>query len=223
MWPNLRLNPVLPGHLANTLSTTGVGGYLPGAPKKGNADGAEGIFWQCQTRVGFGSATGPTLCQICTLVERMIYTERGVFRLLSSCWVAFGHVCVARIWLGVLRHWRFPPASEAFTPYRGLGLLPGAWGAPNKWNADGAEGIFRNARLGIFCNARRGPTLKTVLCHTCPVVGRMTNTERGIFSPGDAWQETSLGVGLLKKIVTGKKEFIGRSYENCYFRLSIFY
>ena len=41
----------------------------------------------------------------------------------------------------------FPPASgghphQVFTPYRGLGLLPGAWGAPNKRNA---EGIFGNA------------------------------------------------------------------------------
>ena len=32
-------------------------------------------------------------------------------------------------------------------------------------------------------------------------------------SLGEAWQETSLDVGLLKKIVAGKKEFIGRSYH----------
>ena len=30
-------------------------------------------------------------------------------------------------------------------------------------------------------------------------------------SLGNAWQETSLDVGLLKKIVVGKKEFMGRS------------
>ena len=30
----------------------------------------------------------------------------------------------------------------AFSPFGGLGLLPGAWGAPKKGNADGAEGIF---------------------------------------------------------------------------------
>ena len=30
--------------------------------------------------------------------------------------------------------------------------------------------------------------------------------------------ETSLDIGLLKKIVAGKKEFIGRSYENCHFQ-----
>ena len=42
--------------------------------------------------------------------------------------------------------------------------------------------------------------------------------QRGILSLGDARQETSLGVGLLKKIVASKKEFIGRSYENCYFQ-----
>ena len=41
-----------------------------------------------------------------------------------------------------------------------------------------------------------------------------TGTERGV---GDTQQETNLGVGLLK-IVAGKKEFIGRSYENCHFQ-----
>ena len=43
-------------------------------------------------------------------------------------------------------------------------------------------------------------------------------SERGILSLGDAWQETSLVLGLLKKIVEDKKEFIGRSYENCHFQ-----
>ena len=33
----------------------------------------------------------------------------------------------------------------------------------------------------------------------------------GILSLGDPQQETSLDVGLPKKIVAGKKEFIGRS------------
>ena len=42
--------------------------------------------------------------------------------------------------------------------------------------------------------------------------------ERSVLSLGDARQETCLGVGLLKKIVAGKKEFIGRSYENCRFQ-----
>ena len=46
----------------------------------------------------------------------------------------------------------------------------------------------------------------------------MQRGERGVLSLGDARQETSLGVGLLKKIVAGKKEFIGRSYENCHFQ-----
>ena len=42
--------------------------------------------------------------------------------------------------------------------------------------------------------------------------------ERGVLSLSDAWQETSLSVGLLRKIVEDKKEFIGRSYENCHFQ-----
>ena len=48
--------------------------------------------------------------------------------------------------------------------------------------------------------------------------GGMADKYRGVLSPGDAQQETSLGLGLLKKIVAGKKEFIGRSYENCHFQ-----
>ena len=35
--------------------------------------------------------------------------------------------------------------------------------------------------------------------------------DKGILSLGDAWPETSLDVGLLKKIIAGKKEFIERS------------
>ena len=42
--------------------------------------------------------------------------------------------------------------------------------------------------------------------------------KRGILSLGNARQGMSLGVGLLKKIVAGKKKFIGRSYENCHFQ-----
>ena len=45
----------------------------------------------------------------------------------------------------------------------------------------------------------------------------MRRGERGGLSLGDVRQETSLGVGQLKKIVACKKEFIGISYENCHF------
>ena len=37
------------------------------------------------------------------------------------------------------------PSPRLLPPYEGLGLLPGAWGAPNKGNDDGAKGIFGNA------------------------------------------------------------------------------
>ena len=46
----------------------------------------------------------------------------------------------------------------------------------------------------------------------------MHRARDGVLSLDDAQQETSLGLGLLKKIVVGKKEFIGRSYENCHFQ-----
>ena len=35
--------------------------------------------------------------------------------------------------------------------------------------------------------------------------------EEGILSLGDVQQKTSLDVGMLKEIVAGKKEFMGRS------------
>ena len=57
---------------------------------------------------------------------------------LSSRWVAFGRP--SYLWTvlpGVPRHWRVPPASgghppRLIPPLGGLGLLPGAWGAPKR-------------------------------------------------------------------------------------------
>ena len=48
--------------------------------------------------------------------------------------------------------------------------------------------------------------------------------ERGVFSLGDARQEMSLGVGLLKKIVAGKKEEAMRTVIfSVEIRMSTFY
>ena len=52
-----------------------------------------------------------------------------------------------------------------------MGLSPGAWGAPNKGNADGAEGIFGNCRMRVGYGPAPGPTIKKALCHTCPFGG----------------------------------------------------
>ena len=70
-----------------------------------------------------------------------------VWPFLSSSWVAFGRP--SYLWAvlpGVPQHWRFPPASGSHPPR----LIPpsGGWvyclapKAPQKGNADGAEGIF---------------------------------------------------------------------------------
>ena len=56
-------------------------------------------------------------------------------------------------------------------PSGGLGLSPGAWGAPNKGNADGAEGILGNCRMRVDYGPAPGPTIKKALCHTCPFGG----------------------------------------------------
>ena len=53
------------------------------------------------------------------------------------------------------------------------------------------------------------PTLKTALCQIFSLGGAY-DKYRGVLNLGDAQQEPSLGVGLLKKIVVDKKEYIGR-------------
>ena len=47
---------------------------------------------------------------------------------------------------------------QAFTPFGGLGLSPGAWGAPNKRNADGAVGIFGKCRAHVGYGPALEPT-----------------------------------------------------------------
>ena len=41
-------------------------------PKKGNADGAEGIFGTCRMRVGYGLAPGPTIKRPCAILARSV-------------------------------------------------------------------------------------------------------------------------------------------------------
>ena len=41
-------------------------------PKKGNADGAEGIFGTCRMRVGYGPAPGPTIQRPCAILARLV-------------------------------------------------------------------------------------------------------------------------------------------------------
>ena len=91
-------------------------------------------FWQCQTRVGFGPATGPTLktalCHTSPVVGRKINT-----------------------WLNLCRS----RPSRLLPPYGGLGLLSGAWNAPNKTiiqdytSCDQNYGCFSNQQYQKFC------------------------------------------------------------------------
>ena len=87
----------------------------------------------------------------------------------SWCWVlpSLGQPCLtrARIWpsTGLLTHHFLRPQGaipRAFTTLRGLGLLPGAWGTPNKENANGAKGIFGNAGCVWAAALRPDPPLK---------------------------------------------------------------
>ena len=123
-----------------------------------------------------------------------------------SPWHRFGRVCLSTG--DFLRPQRAVPPG--IYPLLGVDLLPGAWEECQR-----GRGYFWQCQMRVgFCPAT-GPTLKTALSQICTLVGRMINA-KGVLSLGDARQETSLGVGLLK-IVAGK-EFIGRSYKNCYFQ-----
>ena len=98
----------------------------------------------------------------------------------------FSQPCLhgARIWPGVglftgdfLRSQRGGDILPGFySRTGGLGLLPGAWSAPNKGNADEAEGIFGNTGH-VWATALRLDPHEKPLCCTCPVVGRRTNTQ----------------------------------------------
>ena len=87
----------------------------------------------------------------------------------------FGRTCLilTRIWSGAPRHWLFPSASgglppRLLLPLGGLNSSPGAWGAPNKGNADGAVGIFGKHRTRVGYGPATGPTLK----RPCAILAR---------------------------------------------------
>ena len=66
---------------------------------------------------------------------------------------------------------------QAFTPFRGgLGSLPGAWGAPNKGNAEGAEGIFGKLRARVGYGPAPVPPKKRPCAIHARKVGRASNT-----------------------------------------------
>ena len=60
-------------------------------------------------------------------------------------WLGRGSGGVLAFWLNISSGLRGGASPQAFTPLWGVGLLPGAWGAPIKGNPDGAERIFGNA------------------------------------------------------------------------------
>ena len=87
-----------------------------------------------------------------------------------------GRVVEARIWpsvsrcLGISYGLRGPFPRLSLTLGR-LGSSPGALGASNKGNADGAVGIFGKCRARVCYSPAPGPTIKKALCHTCPLGG----------------------------------------------------
>ena len=100
----------------------------------------------------------------------------------------FRHTCLVRLFIwwitlrpaGCASSQEIPLASEgrpqAFTPL-GVGLLPGACGAPFKGNADWARGIFRKCQTRVGCDPEPGPSLKRSCTVFLRLVGRMINTD----------------------------------------------
>ena len=116
--------------------------------------------------------------------QRPVWWQIALGLDLSRCWVALwpavlsgrgsGRVCLGA-W-GV-----FPTASGGLPPRLLLpsgrfGLSPGAWGAPNKGNADGAVGIFWNSRRVWATDLRPVPPKKRPCAILARKVGRSTNT-----------------------------------------------
>ena len=86
-------------------------------------------------------------------------------------WHKSGRVCLGTGYF--LRH--RGAIHPGFTPFGGLGLLPGTWDVPNKGNADGTIGIFGNVGR-VWALPYDRTHLKKALCLIRPVVGRMINT-----------------------------------------------
>ena len=113
-------------------------------------------------------------------VWRQIARGHDLFR----CWVALWPAVASRRGSGrvCLGAWGvFPTASGGLPPRLLLpsgrfGLSPGAWGAPNKGNADGAVGIFGNSGR-VWATALRPVPPKNRPCAILArKVGRTTNT-----------------------------------------------
>ena len=101
-----------------------------------------------------------------------------------NCQVAFRRLCLLRHISGQVRlgSWIISfglrgPSPQAFTPFRGgLGSLPGAWGAPNKGNADGARAFLANSGRVWATALRPVPPKKRPCAIHARKVGRASNT-----------------------------------------------
>ena len=129
---------------------------------------------------GLGSSPGvvfifgwnATLISISSLFQDHTFTFKYWSPVVGS---HFGRTCLilARIRPGVPRYWLFPSVSgglppRLLPPSGGLGSSPGAWGAPNKGNADGAVGIFGKCRTRVGYGPATGPILK----RSCAILAR---------------------------------------------------
>ena len=166
-WPAYFYPSVSGGLPPRLLPPSGGLGLSPGAwgtPNKGNADGAGGIFGTCRMRVGYGPAPGPTIKRPCAILARSVGRATNTILTLVF-WPAYFYPSVS----GGLPPRLLPPSG-------GLGLSPGAWGAPNKGNADGAGGIFGTCRMRVGYGPASGPTIKRPCAILARSVGRATNT-----------------------------------------------
>ena len=67
------------------------------------------------------------------------------------------------------------PSPRLWPSSEGLGLSPGAWGAPKRGMPTGSE-AFLELPIALGYGPATGPTLNTALCHIRTLVGRRINT-----------------------------------------------
>ena len=99
-------------------------------------------------------------------------TQINIGLYLSSCRVALrpAVLSAAQIWPSVSRYLEISfgvrgPSPKLLPPSGRLGISPGAWGAPNKGNADEAVGIFGNAGCVWAPALRPDPSKKGLVPH----------------------------------------------------------
>ena len=110
-------------------------------------------------------------------ISKPFFNARRLFFFWRCCFVSCGGALSTDC--GCELHSLFgcvPPLDTSpLASSEGLGLSPGAWGAPKRGMPTGSE-AFLELPITLGFGPATGPTLKTALCHIRTLVGRRINT-----------------------------------------------